>query len=126
MAANQLSHGWGHAPPARRAADPLPSIPTVRDAWGGRSRLTATLDAAMDWLRDVTRRATRAVVNAFQAHPVAGGMLILGVIGGAFVLAPQASWALLKRAAASLARNAGRVVAATVLAEVCPDCWEYA
>ena len=53
-----------------RRPDPLPSINTVRAAWGARSPIVATVDAAVDWLRDVTRRATRYVVNAFQAHPL--------------------------------------------------------
>lgn len=103
--------------------DPLPSIHLVRNAWeGGRSVVAATLDVAVNWLRNATRYA----INAFQAHPITGGVLVVGVIGGAFIVAPQASWALLKQAAGYLARNAGRVIAATVLAEVCPDCWVYA
>ena len=121
-----MAYPYGRQAAAMAVGPPQrPRIGTVRDAWGGRSIVADTIDAAVNWLRDVTRRATQYVVSAFQAHPIAGGVLVVGLIGGAFVVAPAASWALLKRAAAYLARNAGRVIAATALAEVCPECWIY-
>src|SRR5262249_22590725 len=73
------------------------------------------------------RPSINLVRDAWEGgRSVAGGVLLVGLIGGGFVVAPAASWALLRRAAAYLAQNAGRVIAATVLAEVCPECWVYA
>jgi hypothetical protein len=99
-------------PAARR-----PSSQTVLDAWNGprRGRLGATVDAAVGWLRGVLRDAVRSVINAVEDRPYVAGGLALFLIGGAYIVAPAATWGLLKSAAAALAAQIGTEIHAAFL-----------
>jgi hypothetical protein len=63
----------------------------------------------------VLRDAVRAVVYAVEDHPVAAGALALFLVGGAYIVAPAATWGLLKSAAAALAAQIGTEVHAAFL-----------
>ena len=96
-----------------------------RERTGG-SRIADTLGAMMDWLRNAAARATRYVVQAVETHPIAAGMLVVGTVGTLVIVAPQATWPLIKKAAAMLAGIAGSVIASGVVEElrhICPGCW---
>jgi hypothetical protein len=74
-----------------------------------------TVEAAVGWLRGVLRDAARTAIHAVEDHPVAAGALALFLIGGAYIVAPAATWGLLKSAAAALAAQIGTEIHAAFL-----------
>ena len=101
-----------------RPVAPRPSLQDISAAWHDprRGRIARTVDAAVGWLRDVLRNAVRGVVHAVEDHPFAAGAVVLLLIGGAYIVAPAATVALLKSAAATVAAHIGTAVKAEVLA----------